>query len=352
MSSSKTYEMLWDCRFCGSKKLLGKTHRFCPNCGAAQDPSWRYFPSDAEKVAVEDHVYVGADKLCPSCSAVNAASANNCGQCGSPLDAAKAAQVQQTRMQAAGIAFQTEDVEARIRAQRDADAGVKLPTTPAPKPARRLQWWQIALPVIGVLLCIGALVVAFWTRETTVVVTGHNWSREIRIEDYQSRVESAWDESVPADAYNMTCRREQRGSRQVPDGQDCSVRQVDQGDGTFRQETVCETRYRDEPIYDQRCTYSVDRWGYARSALAQGDSLDDRPYWPDVNLRCTGQRIGCEREGQRIETYNLLLRGDGGATYTCGASFDIWSAARIESAFTLQVGAVLGDARCDTLQPR
>jgi len=55
--------MLWDCEFCGTKKLLGKTHRFCPNCGAQQDPKARYFPSDEEKVAVKDHVYVGVDKI-------------------------------------------------------------------------------------------------------------------------------------------------------------------------------------------------------------------------------------------------------------------------------------------------
>ena len=27
------YEMLWDCGYCGHKKLLGLTHRFCANCG-------------------------------------------------------------------------------------------------------------------------------------------------------------------------------------------------------------------------------------------------------------------------------------------------------------------------------
>jgi len=35
--SEKTYEMLWDCRYCGTKKLLGKTHRHCLECGGAKD---------------------------------------------------------------------------------------------------------------------------------------------------------------------------------------------------------------------------------------------------------------------------------------------------------------------------
>ena len=55
----KHYEMLWDCAYCATPKLLGKSHRHCPKCGAPQDPERRYFPADSEKVAVEDHVPVG-----------------------------------------------------------------------------------------------------------------------------------------------------------------------------------------------------------------------------------------------------------------------------------------------------
>src|SRR4051812_15298131 len=83
------FEMLWDCAFCGQKKLLGKTHRHCPSCGAAQDPSARYFPADADKVRVQDHVLVGADKLCPACQAPKSARATHCGACGAPLEGAK-----------------------------------------------------------------------------------------------------------------------------------------------------------------------------------------------------------------------------------------------------------------------
>src|SRR4029078_11427250 len=55
------YEMIWDCKFCGQKKLLGLTHRFCAGCGAPQDPAARYFPPEHENVAVLDHPLRGAD---------------------------------------------------------------------------------------------------------------------------------------------------------------------------------------------------------------------------------------------------------------------------------------------------
>ena len=67
MADEKNYEMFWDCEYCGSSKLLGITHRHCPNCGAPQDPEKRYFPPDEEKVALEDHENTGADWHCPSC---------------------------------------------------------------------------------------------------------------------------------------------------------------------------------------------------------------------------------------------------------------------------------------------
>ena len=58
------YEMLWDCPCCSTPKLLGITHRHCPNCGAPQDATKRYFPPAGEEVAVENHPFQGKDKVC------------------------------------------------------------------------------------------------------------------------------------------------------------------------------------------------------------------------------------------------------------------------------------------------
>ena len=80
------YEMLWDCKYCGQKKLLGLTHRFCAGCGAPQDPAARYFPADHEKVPVHAHPYVGADVACPACRQPMSRAAKCCTSCGGPLD--------------------------------------------------------------------------------------------------------------------------------------------------------------------------------------------------------------------------------------------------------------------------
>ena len=57
-----------DCKHCGQKGLLGHSQRHRPCCGAGQDPKTRYFPKKGEEVAVKDHKFVGADKVCPACS--------------------------------------------------------------------------------------------------------------------------------------------------------------------------------------------------------------------------------------------------------------------------------------------
>src|SRR5688572_26936927 len=80
------FEMLWDCEFCETKGLLGKSQRHCPECGGKQNPDKRYFPPPDREIRIDGHKYEGADFVCPSCQAAVGAAAKNCTNCGSPLD--------------------------------------------------------------------------------------------------------------------------------------------------------------------------------------------------------------------------------------------------------------------------
>ncbi|HEY0987264.1 MAG TPA: hypothetical protein VGD80_09445, partial [Kofleriaceae bacterium] len=82
------FEMLWDCEFCDARGLLGKSQRYCASCGAPQNPAKRYFPKEGEQRRVDGHLYEGADRTCPACSAPQSAKAKNCTHCGSVLDGA------------------------------------------------------------------------------------------------------------------------------------------------------------------------------------------------------------------------------------------------------------------------
>lgn len=356
MTQEKHYEMLWDCQFCGTTKLLGKTHRHCPMCGAPQNPDARYFPSDDEKVAVEDHQLVGADKICPSCGGLNAASAVHCGACGSPMDGAQSA-----RRIADGSDLEDADMSA-YRQQRDvmaeqheremAAAGVETPKSKAQKAETKKKGNGRVLVIVGVVLAAiaGFFFLFSQTERVSVQVQAHEWQREIRIEEYKAVREGAWRESVPISAYRETCSQRQRGTERIPDGQDCRTVRSDNGDGTFSERQECTTRYREEPVYDTWCDYTIDKWVYTRSVTTDQRSAVE-PYWGNVSFSCTGTRLGCEREAGRDETYTLVFL-DEGDVYRCNYDRAQWDSVNDGSIWSLEVRTFVGGAVCDSLEKR
>jgi len=340
-----TYEMLWDCPFCGTKKLLGKTHRHCPQCGAPQDPTYRYFPPDDEKVAVEDHVYVGTDRLCPACGNPMSAAAPHCSNCGSPMEGAGEVT---RRADQVGDAFAGE-TEADARREIDAPAA----PAPAPKPGRSRR----KLVLAGVLGCGGLLVLAaavlgiaavFWTEPVEVTVTQRTWERTIEIETFGAVHEDEWCDRMPSGAYDVTRSSEVRSHEKVPDGEECTTQRVDNGDGTFTEKQVCTTKYREEPVYDEKCSYTVDRWVVDHVERASGSEADG-PAWPEVALEKEGSAPGAQREGRRAETYTVHYEGAGKKTFTCTYPQDEWASIDTGSTWTGKAGALTGDLRCDSL---
>lgn len=339
------YEMLWDCKFCGTEKLLGKTHKFCPSCGAAQDPEWRYFPSDDEKVAVKDHVYVGEDKTCPACNSLMAGNVEFCTRCGAPQTEAARVKKLSSRTRGMDEKFEREDRDARQVAE------ARGLNTKQPVKSGFPRWGYFAIG--AAVLVVGFILFAvFAKRDAVATVESFAWERTISIEEFRAVPSSSLCSAMPFDAYSVNRRYEQVGSRQVPDGEDCSVRQVDQGDGTFRQQRVCTTRYRSEPVYDYVCSYVVNRWTNSRTARANGDKSVTIT-WPNPSLKCggTGSGLGCERESGRNEKYTLNFRASADKKYACDVPFAMWDAARIEQAFTFQVGMVFDNPDCGTVKP-
>ncbi len=308
-----TYQMLWDCPYCGNEKLLGLDHRHCPACGAPQDPERRYFPADADKVAVADHRYTGADVVCPSCSKPASNEAEFCGSCGTPLSEAAAARTRKDIVHEAG-----ESVSDSAKAARD-EFGGKAPPPAAPPPKKGGP--SIALLAVGLLLlvgCAGILTLFFWKTPATVEVTGHQWERTIEVEEYKAVTESDWKEDVPSGATNVSCSKEKKGTKKVEDGEECKVRKKDQGDGTFKEVKECTPKYRSEPTYGEKCSYRIEKWTTAKTEKASGKGKDGVK-WPTV--RASGK----QREGRKDETYTVLLKEKkGGDTHDCAVPLKVW----------------------------
>jgi len=337
--------MLWDCKFCGEKKLLGLKHRHCPSCGAPQSAEDRYFPSDADKVRAEDHVYVGADVRCTHCGEANSKNAKCCGGCGAPLDGGKDVARRHDQVVNEGGIFEGQTKEA-ARREREAD---KV-RAPAPKKTNAVK----VVAGVGCLsiVALAALAVAafMWKKESALVVSGHSWRREIVIERFGPTADSSWCESVPLGARGVRRSREVRSQRRIPDGQDCRTRKVDRGNGTFVEKQECSTRYREEPVYDDKCYYTVDRWAVERTLSASGASTND-VRWPDLGPLRTGNCLGCERPGSRKETYTVELTDPHATKQTCDFDPAKWTGFRDGSRWKGGIRVIGGGLDCSTLTP-
>ena len=318
----KTYEMLWDCEYCGTKKLLGKTHRHCPECGAAQDADRRYFPEDDEKVAVEDHQFVGADKYCPSCNTPNSAVSKFCSNCGGPMEEGEA-----------------------VRGVVD-EPPPKAPTPPE-KANRTL---RIALVLIGLAILGGVLAVFLWKQQVPLVVTGHSWQCVVSIERYGPVTQTAWCDRMPVKARNVHRSRAVRSHKKVRDGETCTTKRIDNKDGTFKEKRVCSPKYREEPIYDDQCRFTIDTWSRSREARTAGQSLAQPVTWPVVNLPPNPvARLGAERIGGRNATFTVRFQGPENKAYTCDFPEAKWRAFGINTTWKGESSVVSDSLSCDKL---
>lgn len=330
MNPSPVYEMLWDCRFCGKKKLLGLTHRYCPSCGAPQNAEGRYFPSEAEKVLAQDHEYRGADLVCRHCGEANGRAANNCRGCGAPLEGS------------AELPRRPDQVQAR------AAHAVAPPAAAAPK--KRLGCGTLAgLGCLSVLALAG-VVAALWLtkRDDVLTVSGHTWRREIVIEQLSPVSDSAWCDDVPAGAMGIRRAREVRSHKRVQDGENCVTRKVDRGNGTFVEEQQCTPRYREEDVYDDKCTFTVNKWHPVRSVVTSGAS-GSTPAWGEISLARSGDCDGCERTGERKESYVLELISAQGDRQTCDFDPVKWASFQDGSRWTGRVRVLGGSLDCASL---
>jgi hypothetical protein len=339
------YEMLWDCKFCGERKLLGLKHRHCPSCGAPQSAEDRYFPSDADKVRAEDHVYVGADVRCAHCGEANSKNAKCCGGCGAPLQDGQELARRHDQVVNEGVAFagQTKD---DARREREVSRAVA-------EPAKKSSTFKIVAGVgcLSILVLAVLVIIAFaWKKESTLVVSGHSWRREIAIERFGPTPDSSWCDSVPLAARGIRRAREVRSHKRIPDGQDCRTHRVDRGNGTFVEKQECSTRYRDEPVYDDRCYYTIDRWTVERTVNTSGASVSN-VQWPDVGPLRAGGCIGCERPGSRKETYTVELTDSKATKQTCDFDAAKWSSFRDGSRWKGGVRVIGGGLDCSTLTP-
>jgi len=301
---------------------------------------------------------VGADRVCDACSTPCSAQATFCPACGADLDGARSAKTRQDQVAAEGQSFGADDADkARVehKERRKAERAAKVAVHEPPPDTGSKK--GLIFGVLGggaVLMLIACLGIFFlWKKEVSLINTGHSWNRTIQIEEKKTLTKSAWQDEIPRKGRVISCSTEKRSTKKVADGETCSTRRKDNGDGTYSEKQECKTKYRSEPVYDEKCKYKIDEWVSSRKVKAAGKSLKDEPHWPKVNLKRKGDCVGCEREGNRSEVYTLTFKdSESGEKLSCNGSLKKWKKVKPKTRWKGEVRVVGGGGLdCDDLKP-
>ncbi len=323
-------EGTWDCPSCGTR-VRGPLKQ-CSQCGAPRPAGVRFNRPGANAPVVTDpdkisEAKAGPDWYCGACGSANSALRGNCKQCGAGKGASRSHSQSDSRLRpaesGARITYAPEERDGVSPIHRSYSS---LPT-------------ETSLHIPGLAYFIGAAILVvifaaliFRTTDIEMAVSGFSWHRSISIEEYRTVSEEDW--SVPAggrlvnsytaiSGYNQILDHYETKTRtvseQVADGTETYVcGERDLGNGYYediecsrttyrtenRTETYREPVYRQEPVYDTKYTYQIDKWVGAGSVPASGNDHNAR--WPEVSLG------GNRREGGRSESYTIHLSANDG----------------------------------------
>lgn len=321
-------EALWDCPYCGQKRIGGLT-KHCPGCGQPQSTNTVFYMGEKKNYVDADRAKnygKGADWMCDYCGSLNRYDQTSCSNCGAEREEAK------------GDYFsnKTQDGSQTVPKKQHFD--------PAPAPAPKKGFPKILL--LGLLAIIAVITFFALPKKHDVSITSKEWAREISIEAYKTLQESDWtvpeggrvtDQKSELHHYDKVLDHYEyvdvQRTRTVPNGSHTETTYSNNGDGTFTEhtrevtdyttETYYETEkrpvYRDEPRYQTKYYYDIDRWVPERTVDTSGG--EDEPYWGKPELASN------ERESGREEIYVLHMKDnkkDKEYSYTC-SSLEEWN---------------------------
>jgi hypothetical protein len=314
-------ELEWTCKHCGT--INPGMKRVCTNCGSPigkddkfELPEQQELITDKEKV---EEAKKGPAIQCPYCNVLNAADTKICIQCGGDIEAGLARQAGEVLG-----AYKAEAVPdkpcpscgqpVKANAQRCPNCGGSLvePPKPAAIPAKTKKtpiWLIIGLIAIGVLCMVGIIaliVMGNRTNDISASVSEIRWQRSVEILEQQPVQKSAWEEDLPSEAEDVSCRDEYKETSSNPAAnaiEECGTPYtIDTGSGAGKVVQDCVYK-----IYASYCDYTILDWVVVNTAMAQGSDMN--PQWPALTLQ------GGQQEGNRTEDYQVTFSG-GGETYT------------------------------------
>ena len=198
------------------------------------------------------------------------------------------------------------------------------PTPPAAATPARPWWRQPWRWVLATVLAL--MTVMGWmythTRDTTVNVSQRSWAREVQVEQFMPLSQTAWCDSLPADAYNVSHSRAQRSTRQVPMARPVMMSAWTRETEPLKTASAPHATAANRCMTNSAASASTAGATWARARLTaptppypSGQPLGPAPpahpwrLWSEQHSVRRLQRaaLGAQREGSRSERYELVL---------------------------------------------
>src|SRR3972149_1361732 len=333
-------ELEWVCPNCDSRNKGSK--KTCENCGAPQPDNVKFQRAADEKLITDEKAAgaakAGADIHCGFCGTRNPATAITCLQCGGDLKEGKARQAGQILQ--AGPAVPKVVTRTNCGPENPGSERVCLkcgsplpraakPESPRPAPhaspmqsgaqKKKPNWLLFGGIGAFLLMCMAILFLfVFPSKSMQGTVTDVQWQTSVPVQEVQAVNYSNESGSAPSDAYNVSCRTE--------DKEVCEEKTIDKGNGFAEVVQECHTES------EQYCDYTVDEWTTIQTYTLEGNDLN--PVYENPNL-ASDQRLGSASENLTI----YFSTPDGQETYSPG-SISEFQQFQIGSVWTLKMNAI------------
>ena len=369
----KLIEGLWDCQYCNTKAIRGSL-RECPNCGKPRDEDTRfYMPSAIQYVSEEEEKKINRnpDWICQYCDCLNSDSDTICKSCGSERTSEnldyfsnkkkKSQKFDESFVSASQDSSLYDSAKEEDEEYYNSSSNFSSLYGNDTKEnddsyynengflhsAKKLiiENWKKLLMILSVIALIAGIVCLFIPRTEVITVNDFKWERNIDIEELRTVNESDW--YLPSNARLKYTRAEISRYENVVDHYERESRQVakqriaryeeyvsghrDLGNGYFEEiksrrpiyETYYETEYYDKPIYRQepvyqiKYYYEIDKWFFKRNIKTQGMNKD--PYWGEFVLN------GNERVSTKKESYYIIATDKKGKIKEILVKYETWN---------------------------
>lgn len=328
----------WDCKFCNKTRIAG-SDRDCPSCGHPRPDGTRFY-MDGTKPVDENTAQIvrarGRDWTCPACDCLNSGLDNTCIGCGAPRNAT-ISNTERKESPSKNIDISSiDDILIDMRQTTEQMCSISKPHKSHTEAVNKKKLLLTIGGILAGIALIVGLIILFIPKPATIKISKMGWEYNIDIEKLTTVNESDW--YLPSGArlhytqeeihhYDPVLDHYEPVEIQVPDGYDEKVVGYrDLGNGYFEEITEREPRYRtemsqsavyrQEPRYQTKYYYEIDKWLHNRTITTS--AFDKKPEWGKVTLHTN------EREGSRKETYTIYGTDTENKSRTVTVTRTVW----------------------------